>query len=123
MNIDSKPTSYNIENIVKKYSIKSRNFGSFTQKDLNFIKELSKKHNIDTNILKSMLISHIKNKIIINHKLISNKKNIIIKEYSNNSILHLSKKYNTSPMTIFRIILSSKYSKKQVKNILKNKDK
>ena len=120
--IKQKPISYKIEKKVQKYVHKSRNFG---KPNLHNLEKISKKYMIDVDIVKSMVSSYTKDKIIINYTRLLDRKRDLYEAYNSGvSILDLSKKYNNSPMTIYRIILRAKgLIKKQIKKVLDNPNK
>lgn len=124
MNIQlkSKIIPNKIEKKIKYYVDASRNFGEPNDDKLEKFK---KKYNISIQILRSMVSSYTKNKIIENYQHLLNQKKKLYKEYKNGkSIMDLSKTYNNSPMTVFRILLRSKgLSKKDIKKVLKKQDK
>jgi hypothetical protein len=119
------PTSWKIENKIKKYINNNNNYGLFNEQDNKLINLLSTEYNIYTIILESMMKSYIKNKILVNYNNIRKSIKKIIELYNSKiSILKLSKLYNNSPLTIFRLILYEKYKSKQiVKNILNDPKK
>ena len=116
ISIKVEPISYNFEKKINRYVIKSVNFNKPN------IANIVKKYDISNKILKSMIILHTNDKIIRNYSKIFNKRQELNNQYNNKiDILDLTKKYNTSPLTLFRIILKSRgYNKKKIKEIIKN---
>ena len=118
------PVPYKIEKKIRQYVYNSRNFGEPNDKNLE---KFATKYNISISIqvLRSMVSSYTKNKIIENYVPLLNQKKKLYKKYKKGkSIMDLSKIYNNSPMTIFRILLRSKgLSKKEVNKVLKKQDK
>lgn len=60
---------------------------------------------ITEKLICSLKSAYVLNFLVMNYNKVLSKKKYIASEYSNNNILHLSKKYKISPINIFRIVL------------------
>ena len=95
--------------------------GDGVRKTLNRISDekvddIAKLININRHLIISYRTLLLKEKIIFNHGKIKSKINNVLSDYDNN-ILELSKKYDSSPISILRLILKKKYpNMKSIKN-------
>jgi hypothetical protein len=108
---------YRLELKIKEYVSSSDNY----RHDVNSkqLKEWSDHYRVPYKDILSIRSAYIKDKIMIGYSYLRRNRKKIAKEYDHNNILALSKKYNNSPLTLFRVILRGKgYSKEQVKKIL-----
>ena len=72
------------------------------------VDDIAKLININRHLIISYRTLLLKEKIIFNHGKIKSKINNVLSDYDNN-ILKLSKKYDSSPISILRLILKKKY--------------
>lgn len=116
ISIKIQPITYKLEKKINKYVNENKDFN---KPNISSIK----KYNIPKKILKSIVILHTYDKIIRNYSKVYNKRKELNNEYNNKiDILELVKKYNISPLTIFRIILRTRgFDKKKIKKIITNK--
>jgi hypothetical protein len=96
-------------------------YSNISDKTINKILEIN--DNITLNLLLSLKSAIIKNNIIKqHHNLIKNEKEIS-EEFIKNNILLLSKKYNTSPITIIRIVFKYRgLNNKEIVNLFKKNE-
>lgn len=127
--IPSKSLPYKIERKILKHAMIKGDYNKLSQKHEDFLNnkiiKYNKKYNINLtiDIIRSIRSANIKDKIIKSHHTLLNNANTIYNEYKTESmsILDLSKKYDYSPMSIFRAMLKIKgLNKLQIKQILKN---
>lgn len=102
MKIDYIPLSYNVERKIRRYVSRSRYFG-------DPLKYNAHKFGICKYIASSIIIAYTKDKIMYNYRNLLLKKNLVEQFERHKSIMHLSRKYDNSPMTIMRVILKRKY--------------
>ncbi|VVU95497.1 Protein of unknown function TPD sequence-motif [seawater metagenome] len=88
-------------------------FGNTSKKELKKIKEKINNEKIGIKIINSIRNQYLKHKAYKTHP--SLKKNLkkILEDYKSNDILSLSKIYDNSPMSIFRLIIKKMYKFKK----------
>ena len=138
--INSKKININLKNIIpdeiEKFIIQKINktppesYGYIMESELDQVNKLildKYKININKHIIASIKSGYMKNYIIKNYFNLNKNSKDILKEYSKDSVIKLSGKFNLSPMTIIRFVFNNIYHKKLKElissNILSNYDR
>ena len=96
-------------------------YANITDKTINKVISINK--NISLNLLISLKNALLRNNMIMNYSQLLNKASIINSEYLNTNILKLSKKYNSSPINIMRIVLKYRgLNKSEILNLFFNNE-
>jgi hypothetical protein len=130
LKINSKPLPYIVEKKIINHSVIKGDYNKLSQKLEQFLKKkiikYNQKYNLSITIdtIRSIRSANIKDNIIKRHPLMMKYAKKIYNDYKHSSIKILSKKYDYSPMSIFRLIMKLKgFSKENIKKLLRNPDK